>query len=132
MKAQFLEHLAISRDYTLNVASLMPEEAYGFSPAPGVWSFRELMHHIAYGIHWWKDNYILQQETPWAPPSAEGNKAKIRKELEKAYATLEKTVSESGNIHNGFHATLDHISHHRGQATIFLRMQGIEPPAYNF
>ncbi len=132
MKAQFLEHLAISRDYTLNVASLMPEEAYGFSPAPGVWSFGELMHHIAYGIHWWKDNYILQQETPWSPPSAEGNKAQIRKELEKAYALLEKTVGQGGDIHKGFHATLDHISHHRGQATIFLRMQGIEPPAYNF
>lgn len=132
MKAQFLEHLAVSRDYTLNVANAMPEEQYGFSPAPGVWNFGELMHHIAYGIQWWRDNYILQQETPWAPPPAKGGKAQLRKELEKAYASLEKTVGEGGNIQNGFHATLDHISHHRGQATVFLRLQGIVPPEYNF
>ncbi|RPD42885.1 DinB family protein [Chitinophaga barathri] len=132
MKAQFLEHLAISRDYTLNVADAMPEDAYEFSPAPGVWSFRELMHHIAYGILWWRDNYILQQETAWAPTPVKGNKAQIRQELEAAYASLEDTVSAGGNIHNGFHATLDHISHHRGQATISLRIQGIVPPEYNF
>ncbi|MEM6517680.1 MAG: DinB family protein, partial [Bacteroidota bacterium] len=26
--------------------------------------------------------------------------------------------------------TIDHVTHHRGQATIYLRMNGIKPPDY--
>jgi uncharacterized damage-inducible protein DinB len=32
----------------------------------------------------------------------------------------------------GFHATIDHITHHRGQAVIYLRSNGITPPEYTY
>ncbi len=47
----------------LAVATAMPDNGYGFKPAEEVWDFRELIHHIAYGIQWWEDNYIKGKKT---------------------------------------------------------------------
>jgi hypothetical protein len=32
----------------------------------------------------------------------------------------------------GCFATLDHVTHHRGQTILFLRNQGLTPPEYVF
>lgn len=128
-----MERLEQSEQYTLSVAEAMPEKEYGFRPAAGVWNFGELMHHIAYGIKWWEANYMQMKETAWAPPPSPEDKKKLTKELRKAYAdlrlTLEGLKMEENEI-AGFYATLDHITHHRGQATMHLRLKGIVPPEY--
>lgn len=49
--------------------------------------------------------------------------------LRKAYADLRQTAG-SAKEEAGFHSTLDHITHHRGQATVQLRLRGIVPPEY--
>jgi uncharacterized damage-inducible protein DinB len=36
----------------------------------------------------------------------------------------------SDSVVKGFQATIDHITHHRGQAVLHLRGQGITPPEY--
>lgn len=133
MKAQLLSTLENSRQYTLAVADAMPAAQYGFKPVEEVWNFGELMHHIAYGIHWWEQNYILLQETEWDPPAPEGDKKKLQAALKKAYDTLQqtidgKTLSEAAV--NGFHSTLHHVAHHRGQAVTYLRCRKIAAPEY--
>jgi hypothetical protein len=40
----------------------------------------------------------------------------------------EQTLDEKSVY--GAYATLDHITHHRGQAVLYLRTHGIEPPEY--
>jgi hypothetical protein len=93
------------------------------------------LHHIAYGIEWWEDNYIKDKKTEWDQPSAKANKKEVIAYLNKAYTSLKDTMSKgklSNEAVNGFHAALDHITHHRGQATIYLRGKGITPPAYNY
>ena len=105
-----------SKQYTLNVAGMMPEAAYSFKPADEVWSFGELMHHIAYGIQWWEANYVKGKQSEWAPPAVQNSKKEIVAYLETAYDSLQKTMNNgklSDQAVSGFHATLDHITHHR-------------------
>lgn len=133
MKAQLLSTLENSRQYTLGVADLMPETQYGFKPAKDVMSFGELMDHIAYGIHWWEENYVKMKELEWAPPAPVKNKAALQASLDTAYQSLKKTINtqELGEAAvNGFHSTLHHIAHHRGQAITYLRCKDIAPPEY--
>jgi uncharacterized damage-inducible protein DinB len=133
MKEQLLITLENSRNYTLSVADKMPDNSYNFKPTDAVWNFRELLHHIAYGIHWWKENYIKGAETAWEPSAAKGEKTEIIANLDKVYESLKNTICNltlNDKAIQGFNATLDHITHHRGQAVLYLRCNGITPPEY--
>ncbi|THU41080.1 DinB family protein [Niastella caeni] len=133
MKEQLLSTVENSKNYTLQVAGAMPEKGYHFKPAGAGWNFGELMHHIAYGIQWWQDNYVTGNKTGWDPPPTKNNKQEIVAYLTWAYDTLQKTLRQqplNDQSKNGVHATIDHITHHRGQAVLYLRTNGIEPPEY--
>ena len=135
MKEQLLNLTGTSRQYTLDVAAAMPEDKYNFKPAEDAWNFRELLHHIAYGIEWWEANYVLGLETDWAPGVTSKNKEEVIAYLQKAFDSLQvviKTQPMTEKAVRGVHSTLDHITHHRGQAVLHLRMQGIEPPGYTY
>lgn len=135
MKTQILATLENARQYTLAVADGMPAEHYHFKPANEVWDFNELMHHIGYGIYWWEENLIRQQESEWNPPKVTTSKKQTIAYLEKAFDFLKQQLEGlSGDkvAVQGFHATIDHITHHRGQATIHLRCKGIVPPEYRY
>ena len=127
--------LANSKQYTLAVADAMPENGYSFKPAEDVFSFSELLNHIAYGIEWWEANFVKGVKTEWAPPTASNNKKDVTACLQKTYDSLDKTISAaalSDDAVSGFYATLDHMTHHRGQATTYLRCKGINPPEYMY
>lgn len=133
MKEQLLTIMENSKNYTVAVASVMPDSNYVFKPVGTVWAFGELLHHIAYGIHWWEDNYIKGAKTEWTPPVAKRHKKDILAYLDEAYTELGKTISTiklSEDAVKGFHATMDHITHHRGQAVLYLRCNGLTPPEY--
>ncbi|HEY6978115.1 MAG TPA: DinB family protein [Chitinophagaceae bacterium] len=135
MKEQLLSTLENSRKYTLGVADKMPGNLYNFKPTDAVWDFRELLHHIAYGIDWWNENYIKATETAWEPPAVKGEKMEIIANLDKAYESLKGTICNlqlNDKAMLGFNATLDHITHHRGQAVLYLRCKGITPPEYTY
>lgn len=135
MKANLKKTLENARTYTLAVAEAMPEEGFGFKPADGVWTFNELLHHIGYGIYWWEENYIRGQAADWAPTPVTYGKQAVTKYLEQAFAHLDKSVAAAKEKElplEGFFATIDHITHHRGQATVYLRCKGITPPEYMY
>jgi uncharacterized damage-inducible protein DinB len=135
MKEFLITTLENSKTYTLAVAELMPEKEYEFKPAETIWNFRELLHHIAYGIEWWESNFIKGKNVEWDQPAPKATKKEVIAYLNKAYASVKETISQGkpGNdAIKGFHATMDHITHHRGQATIYLRCKGFTPPAYNY
>jgi uncharacterized damage-inducible protein DinB len=133
MKEQLLSTVENSKNYTLQVAAAMPDKDYHFKPEGAGWNFGELLIHIAYGIQWWQDNYITGKKTDWNPPTVKNNKKEVVTYLTNAYDTLQKTIKQQPDnepARNGVHATLDHITHHRGQAVVYLRTHGIEPPEY--
>jgi uncharacterized damage-inducible protein DinB len=133
MKEQLKTILDNSKNYTLAVAAAMPAGSYNFKPVDTVWNFGELLNHIGYGIYWWEENYIRRTETDWNPPASLAPKGEIATYLLDAFEMLEKTLAELPDSHEvnvGFHTTLDHITHHRGQATTYLRCCGVTPPEY--
>ncbi|MEI3801293.1 MULTISPECIES: DinB family protein [unclassified Chitinophaga] len=133
MKTQLLTTLENAKNYTLSVAEAMPEKGYPFKPTPAVWTFGELLHHIGYGIGWWEENYIKQQPSEWNPPAATTRKAATIAYLNQAFDALKENMENtplSDQVVAGFYATIDHVTHHRGQATVYLRNQGIVPPEY--
>ena len=135
MKEQLFLTLETSRSYTLAVAEAMPEHFYNFKPAGGGWNFLELIHHIAYGIFWWNENYIKGKEVPWDQPTTKANKKEAIKYLTAAYSTVKETLGKqklTEAVVKGFHATIDHTTHHRGQAVVYLRCHGIIPPEYTY
>ena len=133
MKAQLLTTIENSMGYTLAVAEAMPEDRYDFRPATSVFNFLELMNHITYGIKWYSENSIQKIETPWEPPAPHKTKEATIKSLEQSFVALKKglngIVLDEERIH-GVNTTLDHISHHRGQATTYLRCNDIKPADY--
>ena len=124
-----------SRSYTIAVAEAMPLNLDNYKPATGVWSFKEQLHHIAYGIEWWKDNYVKGIKTAWAPPPTSNGRKEVLTYLNQAYDSLKETLMGeplNDDRVKGFHATLDHITHHRGQCIVYLRINGITPPDYTY
>jgi uncharacterized damage-inducible protein DinB len=136
MKTQtLLKTLDNSRNYTLAVAEAMPEKSYTFKPTESVFNFNELMNHIAYGIEWWRENFIQENKVDWNPPVVKGSKKEAIEYLNKAYTSLEKSIQNtqlSESAVHGFYTTLDHITHHRGQATTYLRCVNVAPPDYTY
>lgn len=135
MKEFLLATLENSKNYTLAVAEAMPEKNYSFKPAAPVWNFLEQLYHISYGIGWWQDNYIEGIKTDWSPTPVSKDKKQVVDYLKKSYDGLKQLIAKSEvteNLIRGFQATLDHITHHRGQAIIYLRCNGIDAPEYVF
>lgn len=133
MKKQLLETLKNSRDYTLKVIESMPETLFDYKPAVNVWDFRELFNHIAYGIKWWNENYVQGIESSWNPPVSKKHKQEIIREINNAFDSVKLNIENNhltDQAIQGFHATLDHVTHHRGQAIIYLRGNDIKAPEY--
>ena len=59
-----ITRLQNSKEYTLKVANLMPEEKYGFKPVPDEMSFGEQLLHIAANLNWLTTSYITSSKSP--------------------------------------------------------------------
>lgn len=135
-----------AKAYTLAVAEAMPESKYGFKPTAEEMSFGEQLLHLAAILDWHTSTYILNEANPYKAP-AEG---KFKKEV--VIATVTQAYDYALNTLNHFdisHLTdtvqflfgplsklqimnlmNDHQTHHRGQMLVYLRLNGIKPPAY--
>jgi uncharacterized damage-inducible protein DinB len=135
MKQYLLTTLENSRNYTLAVAEAMPGKDYVFKPVAEVWNFLEQLHHIAYGISWWEENYVKGNKTDWAPTPTKKNWQEVIVYLNQAYDALKNAIAaaEPGDdLIKGVNSTLDHITHHRGQLVLYLRCKGIAAPEYTY
>lgn len=133
MKENLLSLIENSRGYTLATADAMPVKLDDFKPADDVWNFKEQLHHIAYGIEWWNENYVKGIKTAWEPPAVKKNRKETVTYLNQAYDAWKDAVKKANmndELIKGFYATLDHITHHRGQLVVYLRCNGIAAPEY--
>ena len=138
-------HLKTSRDFTLKVAEQMPEADYGFKLTPPQMSFAEQITHLA-----------VEQAGILAPLSAgssnPGKPTSMKKKDVLAYvrqafdssidkvskltpAQLSKSYNTEGGSMSGRELVmylLDHTTHHRASAEMYLRAKGITPAEYQF
>jgi uncharacterized damage-inducible protein DinB len=145
VKAIVLKHLKTSRDSTLKVAGQMPEASYDFKLTPPQMSFAEQMIHLASSLTVFISPLSGQQPKPAKPASMSKKDvlAFIGTSYDDAIAQVSKLTpdqlsktykSEDGSM-TGLEllmATLDHCTHHRASAEMYLRAKGITPAEYQF
>ena len=146
----YLERLENSRKYLIVVAEMMPEDKYNFQATPESLTFAENLLHIGYAIDWHSQSLLGGRESrDWKTDTifkvADNSK-------EEMIATIDKTFDEAINLIRQFDTTkindqldyfglnrskrqiflllADHITHHRGQMLVHLRLNGLVPPRY--
>jgi uncharacterized damage-inducible protein DinB len=140
----------VSADF-IALAEAMPEEKWNFKPAQGAFkdvrTFAEQVKHVACGNEAWAKK--IGGEAPpercdLGGPNPAKTKAEILHYLRDSFGMMDKvvagTTSENLLHQNGgpywgpnrlsaLSAALWHVSDHYGQLVLYLRMNGITPPA---
>lgn len=140
-----VKHLTTSRDFTLKVAEQMPEGDYAFKLTPAQMSFAEQLVHLAEA-----QGGLLAPITGAKPaaakPASMSKKdviAFLRQSFDQSIAAVSKLTPEQiarsyegyGGPMTGIEALmflLDHTTHHRASAEMYLRAKGITPAEYQF
>jgi uncharacterized damage-inducible protein DinB len=145
VKAIVLKHLKISRDFTLKVAAQMPESTYDFKLTPPQMSFAEQMVHLSQSMSVFISPFSGGGPSPAKPASMNKKDviAFMGTSFDAAIAQVSKLTpeqlsktykSEEGSM-TGLEllmAMLDHNTHHRASAEMYLRAKGITPTEYQF
>jgi uncharacterized damage-inducible protein DinB len=134
-------------NYMIEVAEAMPEDLYAYQPSEEIFSFAEQLMHIAANLYFLNATYITEEELPEIDTNAQDKtKEEIISILREAihqvtlsYQALKAAEDEDEvqlfdrldtNKRGVLMLMRDHMTHHRGQLVIYLRMNGITPPAY--
>ena len=145
LQADVAKHLATSRDFTLKVADAMPAADYGFKLTPPQMSFAGQMIHLSQGLTYFLSAFSGQKPNPGQPKSEskEDVMAFVRQSFDDAIAKvskltpeqLAKTYKSEAGTSTGTElllGMLDHTTHHRASAEMYLRAKGITPPEYQY
>ncbi|AKA35599.1 DinB family protein [Flagellimonas lutaonensis] len=147
---EYLERLENSRKYLLLVAESMPEDKYGFKATPESMSFAENLMHIGWAMDWHSQSLMGGRKArDWNTDTELKVDAKSKKDMIlKIDDTFDKTIEFISNFDvNKLGERLDyfesdrtkrqvlllladHITHHRGQMLVYLRLNGLKPPRY--
>jgi uncharacterized damage-inducible protein DinB len=145
IKGSFVKHLKTSRDFTLKVAEGMPDADYSFKLTAPQMSFAEQLVHLSQGFEYFLSPFSDTKPNPPKPESMSKAavtafvKARFESAIERVEALTPKQIakaykSEEGNL-NGLEllmGLMEHTSHHRASAEMYLRAKGITPPEYEF
>lgn len=146
----YLERLENSKKYLILVAETMPEDNYDFKATPESMSFAEHLMHIAWAMDWHSQSLMGGREArDWNTDTELKVDNKSKKEMiAKIDETFDKTIAFISNFditkleerldYFGADRTkrqillllADHITHHRGQMLVYMRLNGLVPPRY--
>ncbi len=148
-----------TKAYTLEIAEAMPADKYTFRPHDSIRSFGEQMAHIGMSSKFLLGMFIKGEPMP-TDPEVFANIGKMEKEMGASKESCIKAITEAYDAiiatyenmdaeskkemftipfdpsqpkfakEKGFQFINEHIAHHRGQALVSLRMQGIKAPQY--
>jgi uncharacterized damage-inducible protein DinB len=123
----------------------MPEADYGFKLTPPQMSFGEQISHLGQALSFFMGVFTDQKPTQKRPTPT--NKAEVIAFVSAAYdraieiastvtpEQMSKTYQTAEGAKTGLDmllGALDHSTHHRASAEMYLRVKGITPPGYEF
>lgn len=147
IKAQFIKDWERAKLYTQEYLDAMPADKYSAKPVDSIRSFAQQMLHLASG-----NIALISRATGDKPINFPGNLETsataqtkdsvayyVNASYDFAIASVKKLdagklgeITTQRNRQATRYATLlkafEHQTHHRGQATIYIRLQGIRPP----
>lgn len=144
---EYLERWEQSRIYLLAVAESMPDSNYNFKPTPVEMSFAEQLMHIALAMDWQTQTLIRGKKQH--PKEYFSVNSKTKNEM---IDVVKKTFNETTEVIKDFDPInyevklnyvgltrtkrqiflllADHVTHHRAQMLVYMRLKGVEPPKY--
>ena len=151
VKNQMIKDWTRAKAFTLAYLDAMPEDKYNFKPVDSVQNFAQQMIHLAV-----VDIFLVSMASDREPPIIKwadfGNTPSSQTKDSVLYyvtASYDYCISAITSLNpklwgekkelSGIQKTryellenaFEHQSHHRGQTTIYLRVQGIIPPEAN-
>jgi uncharacterized damage-inducible protein DinB len=147
---EYLERLEASKKYLILVAETMPEDKYDFKATAESMTFAENLMHISWAMDWHSQSLMGQREArDWNTDTELKVDKKSKKEM---IATVTKTFDNTKEFISKFDINklgerldyfgadrtkrqillllADHITHHRAQMLVFMRLNGLVPPRY--
>ena len=144
-KKNFLKKWENAKSYTIEVAEAMPEELYDFKPDPEARSFKAQLLHMMDNMMWLSSDYLEGEKYTGDLKDANVSKEVILKMLNETFTLSQKAVlafpiDRMDEIVKFFAGPMeiqqimmlmtDHMTHHRGQTLVYLRMNQIKAPRY--
>ncbi len=132
-------------EYTIEMAEAMPEEFYDFKPAEDSRTFEDQLLHMMSNMVWLSSSYLSNSTFSGDLKKEDYTKEEIVALLKEATNFSAQVVSNmvAGDLEHevDFFAgpmtkrqilvlMNDHLTHHRGQIIVYLRIKGIKPPRY--
>ena len=145
-----IERLENSRKYLLLVAEMMPAEKYDYKVTEESLSFSENLMHIGFTLDWHSQSLIgvrearvYQTDTIFKP--ANKTKAEMMVRIDQTFTEAITLLQDfdAKNLDDEldyfglnrskrqiFMLLADHITHHRAQMLVSMRLNGLVPPRY--
>ncbi len=147
---EYLERLENSKKYMILVADLLPETKYTYKPTPQSMSFAEHFMHIGWAMDWHSQTLMGQRDArDWDTDTLLKVDNKTKQEMinviEQIFdttidfisnfdtRTLDQRLDYFGTERTKRQILLlltDHITHHRAQMLVYLRLNNVKPPRY--
>lgn len=143
---EYLQKWQHSKEYTLEMVTLLPEDKLDFRAADSTMTFRKQVLHITRAIVLQSGTYLRKQEFDHKIDTEKlYSKQELLTNLADAFdfathiietltaADLEDKVDFfAGRFtkRQMLNVMDDHITHHKGQLVVYLRLNGIKPPRY--
>jgi uncharacterized damage-inducible protein DinB len=149
IKAQMVKEWERARAYTIDYLNTMPADKYSFKAVDSIRSFAQQMLHLA-GANIFLMMNATDQKPPasFSNPDLEHSPGAQKKDSVMFYVTASYdyciNAVKNSDLNKwgekkklfGFEETryalmiktFEHQTHHRGQTTIYIRLQGIRPP----
>ena len=147
---EYLERLETSKNYLILVAETMPEDKYDFKATPESMTFAENLMHISWAMDWHSQSLMGGRAArDWNTDTELKVDEKSKKEM---IATIKNTFKNTTKFILNFDVNrlnerltyfgadrtkrqillllADHITHHRGQMLVSMRLNGVKPHRY--
>jgi uncharacterized damage-inducible protein DinB len=139
IKAQMVKDWERAKAYTVDYLNTMPADKYSFKAVDSIRSFAQQMLHLASGNLFLMSNASDIKPPSWMSSDPEHRASAQIKDSVMYYVTTSYDYCMNAVKNKLFGAveetrfalmnkTFEHQGHHRGQTTIYIRLQGIKPP----
>lgn len=147
VKAQLVKEWQRSKAYTFAYLNTMPADKYGFKAVDSIRSFAQQMLHLAAGTFFLMHNatgdqspmMMMVDENRASAQTKDSVMYYVGASYDFAINAIQKLdAAKLGESVKGFNGPvsrliyimkgIEHQAHHRGQTTIYIRLQGIRPP----
>ena len=148
IKAQLVKDWERAKAYTIDYLNTMPADKYSFKAHDSIRSFAQQMLHLAQGNEFLMSNGTDDKPHPFVMTDLEDSPGAQKKDSVMYFVTTSydfcinavknSDINKWGEKKKVFifeetrmaimMKAFEHQGHHRGQTTIYIRLQGIKPP----